>query len=137
VTEKDDKNDQPADLDRQWKKMVWLTYEIDEAGKPSTWQKRCDDHLNVALPFADISREKAEEARQRILRNESSPLEYFMYRRLMDTKSLAEAMGIAAWRVKRHFKPAVFKNLDRTVLQKYAHILNVDVESLANFRGEE
>jgi succinate dehydrogenase flavin-adding protein (antitoxin of CptAB toxin-antitoxin module) len=45
-------------------------------------------------------------------------------------------MGIAVWRLKRHFKPNVFKKLDQNKLQEYAKILKVQVNDLTNF-GED
>jgi hypothetical protein len=59
-----------------------------------------------------------------------------MYRRLLDPKALAQAMGIAVWRLKRHFKPGVFKKLDQSKLQEYAKIFNVPVDDLINFRED-
>jgi hypothetical protein len=90
----------------------------------------------MTVPFADISQEKAEEVKQRVLKNESSPIEYFMYRRLLDPKALAQAMGIAVWRLKRHFKPNVFKKLDQNKLQEYAKIFKIQVDDLINFRED-
>jgi len=72
----------------------------------------------------------AENARQRALRGEASPLEYHMYRARMDLALLSQATGIWRWRVKRHFRPEVFARLSEKLLQRYAEALGVSVASL-------
>jgi len=48
----------------------------------------------------------------------------------MDLSVLASYAGIWKWKVKRHFKPSVFKKLNSKTLQKYADIFGVTVEEL-------
>jgi hypothetical protein len=136
MTTEDTKQNQLMTHDTRWKQMAWTIYKVDDQGKYKTTFERYDDHLVMTVPFADASQERAEEVRQRVLGNESSPIEYFMYKRLLDPKALAQAMGIAVWRLKRHFKPNVFKKLDRNKLQEYAKIFNVQVDDLINFRED-
>ncbi len=136
MTTKDVKQNQPMTHDTRWKKMAWTIYKVDDQGQYKTKVERYDDHLIMTVPFADASQEKAEEVRQRVLKNESSPIEYFMYKRLLDPKALAQAMGMTEWRLKRHFKPGVFEKLDRNKLQEYAKIFNVQVDDLINFRED-
>jgi len=136
MTTKDVKHNQIMTRETRWKPMAWTIYKVDDQGKFKTEFERYDDHLVMTVPFADASQEKAEEVKQRVLRNESSPIEYFMYRSLLDPKALAQAMGIAVWRLKRHFKPNVFKKLDQNRLQEYAKIFNVQVGDLTNFRED-
>jgi hypothetical protein len=136
MTTKDVKQDRIMTYDTRWKQMAWTIFKVDDRGKYKTTFERYDDHLVMTVPFADASQEKAEEVKQRVLRNESSPIEYFMYKRLLDPKALAQAMGIAVWRLKRHFKPSVFKKLDQNRLQEYAKIFNVQVDDLINFRED-
>ena len=134
--DKDVKQNQLMTRETRWKQMAWTIYKVDDQGKYKTIFERYDDHLIMTVPFADASQEKAEEVKQRVLRNESSPIEYFMYKRLLDPKALAQAMGIAVWRLKRHFKPTVFKKLDQNTLQEYAKIFNVHVDDLITFRED-
>ncbi|MEI7637826.1 MAG: helix-turn-helix domain-containing protein [Syntrophus sp. (in: bacteria)] len=136
MTTEDVKKNQLKTRETRWKPMVWTIYKVDDQGKYETTLERYDDHLVATVPFADASQEQAEEVKQRVLRNESSPIEYFMYKRLLDPKALAQAMGVAVWRLKRHFKPKVFKKLDRNKLQEYAKIFNVQVDDLINFRED-
>lgn len=136
MTTQDVKQKELTTREARWKQMAWTIYKVDDQGKYKTQFERYDDHLVMTVPFADALQEKAEEVRQRVLRNESSPIEYFMYRRLLDPKALAQAMGIAVWRLKRHFKPNVFKKLDQNKLQEYAKIFKIQVDDLINFRED-
>ncbi len=77
----------------------------------------------------DLER-RAEEARSRVLAGESSPLEYHMYRARMDVELLSQTTGLWRWRVRRHFKPAVFQRLPLALKARYAEALGVAVEVL-------
>jgi hypothetical protein len=81
--------------------------------------------------------EKAGQAASRVRNNETSPIEYFMYRKWMDTLTLAQAMGLYHWQVKRHLKPAVFKKLNDKTLSEYARIFGISVAALKHFPKEE
>lgn len=81
--------------------------------------------------------EKAEETASRIRINETSPIEYFMYKNWMDAPTLAQAMGLYRWQVKRHFKPSVFRKLDDRTLAGYAALFRISVDALKNFPKEE
>ncbi len=76
----------------------------------------------------------AADAKSRALRGEASPIEFFLYRRLMDLPSLARAMGLAKWRVKRHLRPRVFNKLDTALLQQYADLFRIDLSALTHFK---
>ena len=54
----------------------------------------------------------------------------------MDIAILASYVGMWQWRVKRHFKPSVFKNLDQKTLEKYAQTFDISMEALINFEGK-
>lgn len=71
-----------------------------------------------------------EQTRTKVLRGESSPLEYWMYAKRMDMAILSQTSGVWQWRIKRHFKPAVFATLSDDYLQRYAHALGLAVAQL-------
>ena len=71
-----------------------------------------------------------EEARQRVLAGLTSPLEYHMYRVRMDVPLLAQASGIWQWRIRRHFRPAVFAGLSASLLATYADAMGMAVDQL-------
>lgn len=77
----------------------------------------------------DLER-RAEDALARVLAGESSPLEYHMYRARMDLELLSQTTGLWRWRVRRHFKPAVFARLPLALRRRYAEALGVSVEAL-------
>jgi len=49
--------------------------------------------------------EKARQAAFRVRNNNTSPIEYYMYKKWMDPLTLAQGMGLYRWQVKRHFNP--------------------------------
>jgi len=59
-----------------------------------------------------------------------SPLAYYMYWRRLDPGSLAQAMGIMQWRVRRHLRPAPFARLSDKLLQRYAEVLDMSPAEL-------
>ena len=71
-----------------------------------------------------------EEARQRVLAGLTSPLEYHMYRVRMDVPLLSQASGIWQWRIRRHFRPAIFAGLSASLLATYADAMGMAVEQL-------
>ncbi len=77
--------------------------------------------------------EKIEAARQRVINGEASPIEYYMYKSLMDVNILAGYIGKWRWIVKRHLKPSVFNKLKKKTLERYAAVFNITVEDLTNF----
>jgi AraC-like DNA-binding protein len=91
----------------------------------------------VLTQVIDDFQEKAREAALRVSNKETSPIEYFMYKKWMDPLTLAQVMGLYRWQVKRHFKPRVFKRLDDKTLNEYARIFGVSVDALKNFPEED
>ena len=81
------------------------------------------------LAWEDIEK-RIEAARQKVLNNEASPILYFLELRLMDMTILASYTGFWKWTIKKHLKPAAFKNLSQQKLQQYADAFNVSVEEL-------
>lgn len=71
-----------------------------------------------------------ENARQRVLAGLTSPLEYHMYRVRMDVPLLSQASGIWQWRIRRHFRPAVFAGLSASLLTTYADAMGMTVDQL-------
>lgn len=71
-----------------------------------------------------------EGARQRVLAGQTSALEYHMYRVRMDVPLLSQASGIWQWRIRRHFRPAIFAKLSPALLATYADAMGLSVEQL-------
>lgn len=77
----------------------------------------------------DIDR-LAEDARQRALAGQASPLEYHMHRRRLDLALLSQMTGLWQWRIRRHFRPDIFAVLKPSLLARYAEVMGIGVEEL-------
>ena len=84
----------------------------------------------VTRQAVDDLKRLAEDARQRVIAGQTSPLEFHMHRVRMDVPLLAQASGIWQWRVRRHFRPEVFARLSPAVLGRYAEAMGLSVEQL-------
>ncbi|MHB9096537.1 MAG: hypothetical protein ACYC5X_01800 [Syntrophales bacterium] len=113
-------------------------YAVDERGEYTRTSTRGWEAEEIVLTqVIDDFDEKARAAAARVRSGESSPIEYFMNKKWMDPLTLAQAMGLYRWQVRRHFKPAVFKKMAGKTLAEYARLFGVSVEQLKNFSGEE
>ena len=89
-----------------------LCYAVDENGEYTTEHTTGWDPKTIALNNAiEEINERIADAKQRVLDNKTSPIEYYMELHKMDLSVLASYVGMWKWRVKRHFKPSVFKKL--------------------------
>jgi len=114
-----------------------VLYALDENGRYVMVQTSGWEVEKVVLEEAlDDYEQKAETARLRIQKGEASPIEYFMYKRRMDCRVLAQATGFSAWRVRMHLKPKHFKKLKDAIVREYARILQVSPAALKNFKGD-
>ncbi len=108
-----------------------LCYAVDEDGKYTTANSSGWEPKTVALNNAiEEINERIEDAKNRVQKGETSPIEYYMELHKMDVGILASYVGLWQWRVKRHFKPAVFKKLNNKTLQKYADVFEISVDKL-------
>jgi len=110
-------------------------YAVDENGRyartsTSGWEAEEVVLRDVVDDFAKM----AEDAKTRVFKGETSPIEYYMNKYYMDLPALARGMGLARWRVKRHFNPNVFNKLNRNMLQQYADFFNTDIDTLKNIK---
>ena len=115
-----------------------VVYAVDSSGNYSTELSTGWDVKTKALDAAwkDIE-QRIEDARQKVLNNEASPILYFIELRLMDIGIVAAYTGFWKWTIKQHLKPAVFKKLSDKKLQQYAGTFNVTVEELKTMNVHE
>jgi len=110
-------------------------YAVDENGQYATIPTSGWEVEEVVLrDVVDDFTKLAEEAKSRVIKGNTSPIEYYMNKYFMDLPALAAGMSLTKWRVKRHFNPKVFNKLNNEMLQKYADFFNLDVEELKNFK---
>jgi hypothetical protein len=116
--------------------MRELCYATDDKGNYTTALSTGWEPKTIALSNAieDI-KERTEAARLQVANKEVSPIVYFMELSKMDLGILAGYVGMWQWRIKRHFKPAVFAGLNDKVLKKYADAFLITTEQLKNFKG--
>ncbi len=127
----------PQDAIRTLQGVKKALYAVDDRGEYTRTATRGWEVEEIVLTqvIADFEA-KAKEAAARLRRGETSPVEYFMNKKWMNPLTLAQAMGLFRWQVKRHFKPAVFRKLDGGTLAEYARLFGISVETLLNFSGE-
>lgn len=112
-----------------------LCYAVDSEGNYTTKNSTGWDPKTIALDNAiqDIN-ERVENAKQRVLKEETSPIEYYMELHKMDIPILSSYVEMWSWRVKRHFKPSVFKKLNDKILGKYAAIFEISISELKQIK---
>ncbi len=74
-----------------------------------------------------------EKAKEQIKNNQSSPIEYFMYKNRMDLPTLASVVDMFQFRVKRHLKADIFNKLNDKMLKKYANAFGITIDDLKGF----
>ena len=71
-------------------------------------------------------------AKARVTAGKSAPLEYWMCAQRMDIALLSQVTGIWQWRIRRHFRPAVFARLSPGMLARYAEAMGLSIEQLTS-----
>ena len=110
-----------------------LVYATDEKGNYSTALSSGWEPKTIALSNSiDEINERIAFAKVQVKKGEASPIVYFMELHKMDLGILSSYVGIWKWRVKRHFKPTVFKKLNDSILLKYAETFEISLADLKN-----
>lgn len=65
-----------------------------------------------------------------------SPLPWLMYRSRLDEAALAQIVGLWRWRLRRHFRPAVYRRLPAKLLARYAEAFGVELDALIRYQQE-
>ncbi len=114
-----------------------IQYAVDENGKYVQVKSPGWEPKNIALKQAvNLLDEIIEDARQEVLEGKKSPVYFYMHLKQMDLQILKEESGFSKFRIKRHFKPSVFKNLPDNILKKYAEVFNISIEDLKSIPKE-
>ncbi len=111
--------------------MKDLSYATDEEGKYTTVLSTGWEPTTLAQKESmDLINERIEEARNKVLAGELSPIAYYMELNRMDVPILSSYTKIWSWFVKRHLKPKHFAALKEKTLHKYAEAFNITPEQL-------
>ena len=114
----------------------YVTYALDENGNyAQVLHEGWEVQETAILSLEKMFNELAEEARERVRKNETSPIEYFMHHFLLDVPLFAAQMGTSQRKIKKHFKPDIFKKMDDRTLQEYADFFRIDINEIKNFKG--
>jgi len=129
-------NEVPQDGKRMLKLNGLVHYAENEEGKfekvlSNGWEPGYYSGYNIQVEFDEL----AEGAKKRIRSNESSSLEYFMYKACMDLPALSQFTEIPKRKVKKHLTPRGFEKLDDETLARYAHVLHTDIETIRKFKS--
>ena len=132
------KEEVPQDLGSLGKITKEVCYATDDKGNYVTELSKGWDIKTTALDAAwkDIE-ERILAAKEKVLKNEASPILYFMEKKLMDIGILAGYTGFWKWQIKRHLKPGVFNKLSNRILNKYSGVFNVTVQELKSMETHE
>ena len=130
--------DVPQDHDPSYEGLTKLCYALDENGRfvPTATDGWHVEETVKSLAWKVIEKDLAD-TRAAIRAGRVSALAFFMKARQMDPTLLAQNLGVFAWRVKRHLKPAVFARLSAEWLERYAAVLEVPVALLRDYRGDD
>ena len=131
-------NDVPQDgSDIKTYNSTRINYALDKDGKyVSTESSGWYVNVVVMNNLQDYFDEKAEDAKQRFFRNETSPLEYFMHHFGVDLQTLSKLIKIPKRKIKKHFKPEIFNKLDDNTLKIYADFFRIDIKTIKEFGKE-
>lgn len=114
-----------------------LVYAVDEQGHYRSAQSDGWDAEAFATQLAVQALEELErEAYAQWQQGQYSALRFLMYRYRFDEPALAQATGLWCWRVRRHFRPSVFKRLSAKVLVRYAEAFGLPLEELLAYQRE-
>lgn len=123
----------PKDF-REGDKIKKLMYAVGKDGKYTGVNSAGWEAENEATKQAwDAVDEALAETKEKVMNGELSPIAYYMEKCLMDVGLLAKYVGKWKWQVKKHLKPAGFKKLDNSLLEKYAEVFEIKVDELINF----
>lgn len=121
----------PQDTAQTYAGVRKLLYAVDDKGEyTGVHSAGWEVETYVTMAAVDELNRLSAEALKRAQSGQTSALEYHMYARRMDLATLSAASGIWAWRIKRHFQPAVFAKLNDTLIARYAETMGIPAEEL-------
>ena len=114
-------------------KLAKLYYATDEKGHYVKVNSIGWEPETVAMQQAwEVVHGEVEEARQKVLAGQASPILYFMKKNIMNISMVAGYVGTLSLMVKLHIRPFFFKRLSRKTLEKYAFTFRITVEELSD-----
>ncbi|TRO26568.1 hypothetical protein EQ826_03740 [Ectopseudomonas mendocina] len=114
-----------------------LVYAVDASGhyqgtQSDGWEP---ESYSTLLAVAELEAQEAE-ALALWQCGELSPLKCLMYRYRMDEPALSQITGLWQWRVRRHFRPEIYRRLSASMLARYAEAFGLTVDELRRYQRE-
>ena len=114
-----------------------LVYAVDASGhylgtQSDGWEPEA---FATQLAVAELQAQEAE-ALAAWQAGKLSPLKCLMYRYRLDEPALAQISGLWQWRIRRHFRPAIYRRLSAAVLARYAQAFGLPLEELTRYQKE-
>lgn len=114
-----------------------LLYAVDEQGHYCGTQSAGWDPESYATQLAVAELEEQEGlALASWQSGQASPLKCLMYRYRLDEPALAQVTGFWQWRIRRHFRPSIYRRLSARQLARYAEAFGLDVAELIRYQQE-
>lgn len=108
-----------------------LYYVLDENGNYVSALSTGWEPKNIVMQQAwDVINESVEEAKNKVLNKEASPLLYHMEKNQMDIKLLAQYTNINKNKIKDHLKFGGLDNASEADLQSYADAFRISIDQL-------
>jgi hypothetical protein len=127
--EPDNKPDKDQHPDFYQARLFYFKFDP-EQGYSHEQRKHPETDQNILNQLWDAYQERLEDAKNKVLSGEASVLLYHKERMKLELPDLSKMVGISKWRVKRHFKPHIYKKLNLSVRERYAKVFNLTVENL-------
>ncbi|MEN0105811.1 MAG: hypothetical protein AAGC84_05220 [Pseudomonas sp.] len=114
-----------------------LVYAVDASGHyqgsgSDGWEPEA---FSTQLAVEEFERQEAE-AEAGWQRGELSPLKCLMFRYRMDEPALAQITGLFQWRIRRHFRPAIYRRLSPALLARYAEAFDLPLATLTDYQKD-
>ena len=121
----------PTQTRDQFDNQRKAVYAVDSNGHYQIVRSGGDEaEVTVTLEAVAWFEQLTQAALLRVRNGHSSALEYFMYRQRMDIATLSQATGMWQWRIRRHLRPLIFKQLKPALLQRYADAMGISLDEL-------
>jgi hypothetical protein len=114
-------------------KLAKLYYATDEKGHYVKVNSIGWEPETVAMQQAwDVVNNEVEDARERVIKGQASPLLYYLKKNIMTPSLVASYVGTLSLIVKLHCRPFFFKRLSKKTLEKYAYTFRISVSELTD-----
>jgi hypothetical protein len=130
-------DDVPQDHSSTYGGHSKLVYAVDASGQYQGSQSDGWEPEAYATQLAVQALENLEaEAKAAWERGELSALKFLMYRYRLDEPALGQITGLWQWRIRRHFKPAIYRRLSPAILARYADAFGLPVAELTQYQKD-